>query len=306
MPTFHLNLPRLLLLILLIGLGGCQARLHESGSVIKPEDVNKIVAGFTDFREVRRLLGPPTIVNSFRRKRWIYIQDRRYENLQRTFSRSANRIEITFNSQGIVEKIDRNFDDELIHPETDPDSELDSDWASWIWNGRYDQPGVNQRQTDENSEQGEPDEASEFQAGEQTLSEQEVEAAMEGSQAKPTENPQAELEKKPPQKKKPWWRFWGPEESDQEEPKQNENNEESDNQAIDRERLEAEEVADALKMEEIETEEVGTEIIRTEEIEKEQMESIQKSMDEENKQKKEQQQQEDGSDKKSKSWWRFW
>jgi outer membrane protein assembly factor BamE (lipoprotein component of BamABCDE complex) len=147
MPRPLLKLPHLILFILLVGLGGCQARIHETGTVIRPEDVNKIVVGVTNFREVRKLLGPATIVNSFRQKRWIYIQDRRYKNIQRTFARSANRIEITFNSQGIVEKLERNFGETLLDPENDPDAELKSRWGGWFWKGEYDQPDTSKKTT---------------------------------------------------------------------------------------------------------------------------------------------------------------
>ncbi|MBF0194775.1 MAG: outer membrane protein assembly factor BamE [Magnetococcales bacterium] len=144
-----LNLPRIIFFILLIALAGCQARLQDTGTMIKPEDINKIVVGVTSFQEVKKLLGPATIVNTFRRERWIYIQDRRYKNLQRTFSRAANRIEITFNNQGIVEKIERNFGESLIDPEKDKYSELKSRWGSWFWDGGYERPADQQQETPE-------------------------------------------------------------------------------------------------------------------------------------------------------------
>jgi outer membrane protein assembly factor BamE (lipoprotein component of BamABCDE complex) len=194
-PFFHL--PRLIFLILLIGLAGCQARIHDTGSVIKPEDVNKIVVGVTDFREVRKLLGPATIVNSFQRRRWIYIQDRQYKNLQRTFARTANRIEITFDSQGIVEKIERNFGEELIDPEKDPDSKLKSKWGSWFWKGEYDQPGTGKITKPIN-----PD-------GETAQGEAEnlPPVTLENG-AIPSGNTKELDEDAKENEKKDWWRFW--------------------------------------------------------------------------------------------------
>ena len=190
-PFFHL--PRLIFLILLIGLAGCQARIHDTGSVIKPEDVNKIVVGVTDFREVRKLLGPATIVNSFQRRRWIYIQDRQYKNLQRTFARTANRIEITFDSQGIVEKIERNFGEELIDPEKDPDSKLKSKWGSWFWKGDYDKPASREDAPSSDVTDKAEEADGEKPEGESTKDSPDSDGAVDGEDGKNA---------------KDWWRFW--------------------------------------------------------------------------------------------------
>ncbi|MBF0357746.1 MAG: outer membrane protein assembly factor BamE [Magnetococcales bacterium] len=194
MPKPFLILPRtIFFLILLIGLAGCQARMQETGSMIKPEDVNKIVVGVTNHEEVKKLLGPATIINTFRRERWIYIQDRRYKNMQRTFARAVNRIEITFDKQGIVEKIERNFGDSLIDPENNESSSLRSKWGSWFWKGSYDKPATGEEapsspttdkaeETDKATVEGKP-----------AADKQETDGAVNGEDDK---------------KAKDWWRFW--------------------------------------------------------------------------------------------------
>ncbi len=226
MPKSALQFSRSLLLILLIALGGCQAQLSETGSVIKPEDVNKIVIGVTDFNEVRRLLGPPTLINSFRRKRWIYIQDRRFKNTQRTFARSANRIEITFDNKGIVQNLERNFGETLLDPEADPNAELKSKWGGWLWRGEYENASVNSGEKAAQGEETAEESDTPLVTEEAPTANQESAPPMKGAvdiqdvdletlqNATPegaSENGAAETEPKeetPVKEKKSWWRFW--------------------------------------------------------------------------------------------------
>ncbi|MBF0448256.1 MAG: outer membrane protein assembly factor BamE [Magnetococcales bacterium] len=198
MPKSSMNVLRLVFFILLIALGGCQARIQDNGTLIKPEDLDKIVVGVTDFREVRRLLGPATVVNTFQKRRWIYIQDRRYKNMQRTFSRAANRVEITFTPQGIVENIERNFGDELIDPENDPNATIKSKWGSWFWKGEYEQPATTQETPSDGVDR--PDEVVPPEVGSDANTDV---TAPEGSEEKPDEEQQPAAEAK-----KPWWRFF--------------------------------------------------------------------------------------------------
>lgn len=220
MLKFSLHAPRIILFILLIGLAGCQARIQDSGSVLKPDDVDKIIVGVTDFQEVRRLLGPPTVVNSFRRRRWIYIQDRKYKNIQRTFSRAANRIEITFDSQGIVEKLERNFGENLIDPELEPNAELKSNFGDWIWSGEYDSPAT--VQTEDAVNEGKPSKNKNFwwaplRWKERTNTRTPFKPEPEGEVENPTiempdrdskQEEEVELDADGKPKKKSFW--WGP------------------------------------------------------------------------------------------------
>ncbi|MEO5378683.1 MAG: outer membrane protein assembly factor BamE [Magnetococcus sp. DMHC-6] len=119
--------------ILILSLSACQAVMHEKGTILKPEDVNSIKIGVTNQQQVRDLLGSPTLVNLFRKERWIYIQDREYKNLQRTFTRVANRVEITFDQRGIVQEIDRNFQDKILDPnEVEKSNDTQSSWLAWF------------------------------------------------------------------------------------------------------------------------------------------------------------------------------
>jgi outer membrane protein assembly factor BamE (lipoprotein component of BamABCDE complex) len=235
MPKPFLNLPRIIFFILLIALAGCQARMQDTGTMIKPEDLNKIVTGVTNYQEVRKILGPATIVNTFRRERWIYIQDRRYKNLQRTFSRAANRIEITFNNQGIVEKIERNFGDTLMDPEKDKYSELKSRWGSWFWDGGFEKPAAQQQDTPKQDDEDESeiieaeevavdpdkDEAPDGDNTQESINDKSdtdarsTKDAMALDDSKSDDVNNSEKNDKDPeitddesQKAKAWWRFW--------------------------------------------------------------------------------------------------
>ncbi|MBF0212334.1 MAG: outer membrane protein assembly factor BamE [Magnetococcales bacterium] len=109
-----LSLPRAA--IVALALAGCQAQIHESGVILNPEAMSRIQPGVTSRAQVIEWLGPPTLVNPFRGNRWLYVQDRKFKNVQRTFSRVANRVEITCDSQGVVQEIHKNFDDRGIPP----------------------------------------------------------------------------------------------------------------------------------------------------------------------------------------------
>ncbi|MBF0283946.1 MAG: outer membrane protein assembly factor BamE [Magnetococcales bacterium] len=99
------------LAIVLSALSGCQPVLHDKGNILKPAAVNLIQPGVTTRDQVKALLGSPTVTNAFRKDRWIYIQDRRFEGY-----RTLNRLEITFDDRWVVKEVKRNFKDELLDP----------------------------------------------------------------------------------------------------------------------------------------------------------------------------------------------
>ncbi|MBF0125249.1 MAG: outer membrane protein assembly factor BamE [Magnetococcales bacterium] len=98
--------------VVLILLTACTPVVYERGNIIDPAAVDRIQVGRTNHRQVMELLGSPTFVNSFRHERWIYLQERHYESY-----RTTNRLEIVFDTQGIVRNIQRNFGDQLWDPE---------------------------------------------------------------------------------------------------------------------------------------------------------------------------------------------
>ncbi|MEO5330702.1 MAG: outer membrane protein assembly factor BamE [Magnetococcus sp. YQC-5] len=130
-------------LLLALFLTGCQAQLHESGVILNPEATAKIHPGITTRAEVLERLGPPTLVNTFNSNRWLYVQDRKFQNMQRTFSRVANRIEITFDSNGVVQDIKKNFNDQVWDPTQVPEANSDKGWMSWLWDRSYIHPATN-------------------------------------------------------------------------------------------------------------------------------------------------------------------
>jgi hypothetical protein len=72
---------------------------------------DQIRTGASSKEDVLALLGTPTVKNSFGQERWIYLQDRRFKD-----ERVVNRIEVTFDKLGYVDKIQRNFSDDLMDP----------------------------------------------------------------------------------------------------------------------------------------------------------------------------------------------
>ncbi len=112
----------LLPIILALMLGACQAVVHEKGSIIKPELVDQIVEDVTNHEEVLTLLGPPTHVNPFQSNRWLYMQDRSYKDQQVIYARAFNTLEIVYDDNGIVLKVNRNFEDDLIDPTNLPEA----------------------------------------------------------------------------------------------------------------------------------------------------------------------------------------
>ncbi|HIJ85530.1 MAG TPA: outer membrane protein assembly factor BamE, partial [Magnetococcales bacterium] len=102
MPPISFHVLKIILTVFSLFLTACQAVVNESGNIIDPEKVVQIQTGLSNRDDVLKLLGPPTLINTFRQERWIYIQDRQFKNIQRTFSRVTNRIEITFDANGLV------------------------------------------------------------------------------------------------------------------------------------------------------------------------------------------------------------
>ncbi|MBF0271785.1 MAG: outer membrane protein assembly factor BamE [Magnetococcales bacterium] len=170
--------------IVAFALAGCQAQIHESGVILTPDATARIQPGVTTRNQVIEWLGPPTFVNPFHGNRWLYIQDRKFKNVQRTFSRVANRLEITFDSNGVVRDVQKNFQDKPWDPTTMPEANNDQGWVNWLWDRSYAKPATNLHPS--------------------------------AQPAKPeTGSESSSLEAKPPQAdasadtaKKPWWRFW--------------------------------------------------------------------------------------------------
>ena len=123
-------------------LPACQAVIHEKGTILDPASVAKIQVGQTTSVQVRESLGTPTFINPFLKNRWAYVQDRPFKNLQRTFARAANRVEITFDNHGIVQEIQHNFGTALLNPETLPSAKNDQSWLRWLWGGEYMRPAT--------------------------------------------------------------------------------------------------------------------------------------------------------------------
>lgn len=108
-------------------LSACQSVEYVHGNIIKPEAVAQIEIGKTTSEEVDRLMGSPTTVNSFRQNRWLYITDRRFKG-----SRAVSRVEITFDDEGVVAKIDKNFGEEILAPAADgEEARSDAWWKFW-------------------------------------------------------------------------------------------------------------------------------------------------------------------------------
>lgn len=170
-----------ILLPVALALTACQATIHEKGTILNPKSVAQIKVGQTTRAQVKDLLGVPTFVNSFRRDRWSYVQDRQYKNVQRTFARVINRVEITFDQRGVVSDIQHNFDDELLDPKSLPSAKNTPNWFRWFWGGEYAQPATDGRLAERESPTEE---------GSRSASN----AQGATSENRPVTNP--------------WWRFW--------------------------------------------------------------------------------------------------
>ncbi len=140
MPSIPFQAAKTILLVCSLFLAACQAVVSESGNIIEPGKVDQIHIGQTHRDEVIKLLGPPTLVNTFREERWIYIQDRQFKNIQRTFSRVTNRIEITFDTNGQVRDIQRNFNDTLYDPRNVSKENEDKGYTRWLFGGEFSKP----------------------------------------------------------------------------------------------------------------------------------------------------------------------
>ncbi|MEO5363685.1 MAG: outer membrane protein assembly factor BamE [Magnetococcus sp. DMHC-8] len=171
----------LFLLPLSFALFACQAVVHEKGTMLDPKAVAQIRVGVTTRAQVKDLLGVPTVVNTYRRDRWTYVQDRQYKNVQRTFARVINRVEITFDGRGVVQDIQHNFDDELLNPEHLPEARNQQNWFAWLWGGEYMRPAVEGR-----------------------ASVGETEATGKGESSLNRQEGRSEQ----PRTTNPWWRFW--------------------------------------------------------------------------------------------------
>ncbi len=165
----------------------CQAVIHEKGTMLDPALVAQIKVGVTTRAQVKEWLGVPTIVHVYRKDVWVYLQDRQYKNIQRTFARVINRVEITFDERGVVKEIQHNFGDKLLNPETLPAAHNNKSWFGWLWDTEYMRPAT--------------------EGGEVTKPEGEVAQVA---------NPVPDEQKGPSEQRKEgrsWWRFWS---SDQE------------------------------------------------------------------------------------------
>ena len=163
-----------------LSLIACQAVVYEKGTVLNPQNVARIKAGETTRAQVKDLLGVPTIVNSLRKDRWIYVQDRQFKNIQRTFARVINRVEITFDERGVVKNIQHNFDQELLDPQSLPEAHNAKSWFAWLWDGAYARPATG----------GQPADS----------------VTPAASTTNPSSGAQGATENRPGTN--PWWRFW--------------------------------------------------------------------------------------------------
>ncbi|MEO5329479.1 MAG: outer membrane protein assembly factor BamE [Magnetococcus sp. THC-1_WYH] len=160
MPSIPLKPLRISLLVSSLFLASCQAVISESGNIIDPAKVEQIHIGTTTRDEILKLLGPPTLTNTFRQERWIYIQDRQFRNIQRTFSRVTNRLEITFDTGGVVQDIQRNFEDSLYDPRTADEGNKDEGYTQWLFGGEFAKPNNNPKPAKESSVVASPTEES--------------------------------------------------------------------------------------------------------------------------------------------------
>lgn len=151
------TLPRLApLFAILFLVTACQAVIHEKGTILDPQVVSQITVGKTTRSQVKEMLGRPTFVNSLSRNRWTYIQDRQFKNIQRTFSRVINRVEITFDRRGVVEKVQHNFAKDLLDPRSLPEAKNDQSWLGWLWDGEYMRPASKSQPMEEPAKVLEP------------------------------------------------------------------------------------------------------------------------------------------------------
>lgn len=160
MPSIPLKPLKISLLVSSLFLTSCQAVISESGNIIDPTKVEQIHIGTTTRDEILKLLGPPTLTNTFRQERWIYIQDRQFRNIQRTFSRVTNRLEITFDTGGVVQDIQRNFEDSLYDPRTADEGNKDKGYTQWLFGGEFAKPNNNPKPTKESLVEESPTEKS--------------------------------------------------------------------------------------------------------------------------------------------------
>lgn len=152
MPLIPFPFIRISLLVSSLFLAACQAVISESGNIIDPAKVEQIHVGTTTHDEVLKLLGPPTLTNTYRQQRWVYIQDRQFKNLQRTFSRVTNRIEITFDANGVVKDVERNFDDTLYDPRNVTEQDKDKGYTKWLFGSEFAKPNNNPKPTESTQE----------------------------------------------------------------------------------------------------------------------------------------------------------
>lgn len=117
-------------LIGLLFVAGCGSVIQERGNILNPQNVDQIRIGHSTQREVRELLGSPTLVNLYHKERWLYLQDRRHKG-----TRAVNRLEIVFDHNGTVQDLRRNFQSQLLDPTTLPDEEKPSWWQVLMGRG---------------------------------------------------------------------------------------------------------------------------------------------------------------------------
>lgn len=117
-------------LVGLLFLTACETAIQERGNILNPKEVDRIRIGRTTQKEVRDLLGSPTLVNLYRKERWLYVQDRRFKG-----TRAVNRLEITFDRNGTVQDLRRNFQSDLMDPTTLAAEQKPSWWETVMRRG---------------------------------------------------------------------------------------------------------------------------------------------------------------------------
>ena len=87
-------------------LGGCSPRVDLRGNAAEQEDMVRIRQGVTAAAEVRRALGPPSVVSAFDSKTWYYISKREETSaFLATETKAQQIVELQFDDAQVVRRI---------------------------------------------------------------------------------------------------------------------------------------------------------------------------------------------------------
>ncbi len=102
------NFNILLIALIFLGVSACSDDVDNRGYITKFSDFSKLEAGVSSKDEVQALLGSPTTTSLYGKEQWIYLGS---EVTKETFFepevKNYEAFIITFNSDDIVEKIDK-------------------------------------------------------------------------------------------------------------------------------------------------------------------------------------------------------